>query len=358
MSGYLLSPKAVVTGPGCWRMALSNIAALGKRAFVLGGSSGLSVVAPVIDALGELCPYIHVEAFSGECTEASISSLAIAAAGCDLILGIGGGKAIDTAKAIASIRNVPCVTIPTSPATCAAYTPLSIIHDEQGAYIESRRLPYPVELLVQDPEFMIHAPTRLLSAGCIDALARVWDTFLAARVSIPTSMAALSVAVCDQLWQDTVRPLASQAVAAQHLGEVTPAFTSVTEACVIGAGLAGQLGARFFGRSFSHALGYALADMVDPDAVLHGEAVGLGVLMQCALDSDTTISLVDMRDYFESLDSPRTFAELGIENLEGDLGRRLALTTHGYLDLQAAVPFPVHVDDLYRAMLTIERFGF
>ena len=357
MNGYLLSPTSMITGPGCWRAALPHIATLGTRAFVLGGVSGLLAATPIIDALREHLAHIHIETFRGECTDAAIASAATAAADFDLVLGIGGGKAIDTAKAVAIEQDVPCITIPTSPATCAAYTPLSIIHSDRGAYIESRRLSRPVALLIQDPEFMIDAPTRLLSAGCIDALARVWDTLLAARVGIPTSMAALSVAVCEQLWQETVRPLAAQALAAQRFGTVTPVFTSVTEACIIGAGLAGQMGARFFGRSFSHALGYALADVVDNGSVLHGEAVGLGVLVQCALDAETTMSLSAMRTYFDRLNAPAQFIDLGIDDLSGESGRHLATATHRLLDLDAAVPFPVSIDDVHQAMQTVEHLN-
>ena len=352
---YILSPQVVLTGPGCRHAAASVVGEFGRRALALGDVAGLDAAASVFESLEDCRIAVQGRTFDGECTDAAIASVAHEARGFDAVIGIGGGKAIDTAKAAAVAAMIPCVTIPTSPATCAAYTPLSIIHDTRGGYLESRRLPTPVAAMILDPELMIHAPTRLLSAGCVDALARSWDTLLAARTGVPFSMAALSLAACRQIWDETLRPRSAQAIEDNLAGAVTPAFTAVVEACITGAGLAGQLGARFFGRSFSHALGYALAGFVDNAAVLHGEAVGLGVLLQCALDAESTVSLPDMAAYFHSLGAPTRLADLGFERLTGPTGRSLAAAAFDLLDLDAAVPFPVTADEIHRGLLTVEE---
>ena len=357
VNAYVLSPKTTMTGPRCWQAARRQIAALGRRAIVLGGGSSLAAADAVLQALKDDMACVHTQVFRGECTEGAIAAAARTATDYDVMIGVGGGKVIDTTKAAALGQGMPCVTIPTSPATCAAYTPLSIIHDDRGAYIESRRLAHPIDLLILDPELMVNSPGQLLSAGCIDALARSMDTQLAARVGVPTLMAAFSASVCDHVWDDVLCPHAVDALAASRKGRVTPAYLSVVEACIIGAGLAGQMGARFFGRSFSHAVGYALADVVDNGCVLHGEAVGLGILVQCALDPETAISLDAMRAYFEALGAPTRFADIGLEDLAGECGRRLASKTFNLLDRDTGVPFAVSVDDLYHGLLAVERAG-
>jgi hydroxycarboxylate dehydrogenase A len=357
INGYVLSPKTTMTGPGCWHAARRSIGKLGRRAFVLGGGRALIAADAVVQALKDDMACVQVQIFHGECTEGAIAAAARIATDYDVVIGIGGGKVIDTAKAAALGKEIPCVTVPTSPATCAAYTPLSIIHDERGAYVESRRLAQPVDLMILDPELMVNSPARLLSAGCVDALARSMDTQLAARVGVPTLMAAFSASVCDHVWRDVLRPQAIDAMAARRERRVRPAYTSVVEACIIGAGLAGQLGARFFGRSFSHAVGYALADVVDNSAVLHGEAVGLGILVQCALDPETAISLDAMLAYFEALGAPTRFADIGVEGLAGDYGRRLSSKMFDLLDRDHGVPFAVSVDDIHRGLLAVEQAG-
>lgn len=357
MSIHLLSPVRTLTGQGAWRDALPWIGELGHRLFVLGGERALRTAAPVLEALAVQLDDVCINSFHGECTDGSIDNAAQAASGYDFILAVGGGKAIDTAKAAAALNSIPCATLPTSPATCAAYTPLSIVHAESGAYVESRRLLQPVAVLVVDPDLMIHAPVRLLSSGCIDALARAWDTRLAARLRIPTVMAELSVSICNRYWDKTLRKRSPEAINAHRKGQVTDAFTQAVEACIIGAGLAGQLGARFFGRSFSHAMGYALSGCVDCSQVLHGEAVGLGILVQCILDPETSITLTDMLAYFEALGAPTRFAELGVDDVAGASVHKLATETYELLDRETSIPFPVTVEDIHSAMLSIEKRG-
>ena len=353
-SSYLLSPTRTLTGPGARHDAVPAIEELGRRTLAVGGVRGLAAAAPILDRLDDRLDAARIEPFHGECTEAAIDRVADAASRYASILGIGGGKAIDTAKAAAAVCGLPCVTIPTSAATCAAYTPLSILHTETGAYVESRRLPRPVAACVIDPELMLGAPPRLLAAGCIDALARAWDSFLAARVRVPSLAAELSVSICRRYWNRTLRPEGAGAIRDLRDGQATQRLARTIDACILGAGLAGESGARFFGRSFSHAVGYALADLIDATDILHGEAVGLGILVQCALDRDTEVGMADMRAYFETLGAPIRFADLGLTGLAGPNGRRLAETTDRLIDHERAVPFPVTAQMLHEAMRAVE----
>lgn len=357
MTEYVLSPIRTTTGFDAWRGALSSVEGLGRRAFVVGGVRGLAAAGPFLEALAGRLDAVHVEPFRGECSEESIAHVARNARGFNSVIGVGGGKAIDTAKAAAVQCGVSCATVPTSAATCAAYTPLSILHTEDGAYVKSQRLPRPVAVCIVDPELMLGGPTRLLAAGCIDALARAWDTCLAAQVRVPSLMAEISVSICSGYWDRVLRPHAASAIRDQHDGRRSEQLAQTVDACIVGAGLAGETGARFFGRSFSHAVGYALANVVDNDTVLHGEAVGLGILVQCALDPETPVSLPTMLEYFKSLSAPTRFADLGFDVLSEEAGRDLASATYKLLDLDAAVPFSVTPDDLYRGLLTVEQFG-
>jgi len=351
---YLFSPVRYIFGCGSSLEIGDVVAPIARRGFILGGKRGLRAADRAVSSLDRLLASVRVRPFTGECTEEAIGAVVEEARGSGVIVGIGGGKAIDTAKAAAEALGIPCVTLPTVAATCAAYTPLTILHADSGAYIESRRLSRPVEAMIIDPELTITAPSRLLCSGIVDALAQAFDTLLASRNGIPTVSARLSLAVCRSLPDDVLFPLGERAVSDNLRGETSDAYSRVVEACISGAGLAGELGARFFGRSFSHAVGYALSHMVDPAAVLHGEAVGLGVLVQCALDPDTAVSLEEMLGWYKRWGVPTSFSEVGIRDIEGAEGRELAERTLGYLDLERAVPFPVDAGALHRAMVRIE----
>jgi glycerol dehydrogenase len=58
--------------------------------------------------------------------------------GADAIVGIGGGKTIDAAKAVAHPAGLPLVVVPTIASTDAPTSSLSVVYDEDGAFKEYR----------------------------------------------------------------------------------------------------------------------------------------------------------------------------------------------------------------------------
>jgi glycerol dehydrogenase-like iron-containing ADH family enzyme len=354
---YRLGPELTLVGPDASRRLPTIIAVRGRSCFILADRDGRRAAARPLAALGEELPDVRLVPFEGECTEAAIERIATESEPFDVLLAVGGGKVLDAAKAAAAAAGIPCVTLPTSAATCAAYTPLSILHEPGGAYVESRRLSQPVAAMILDPHLILTAPPRLLAAGIADAVARAFDTLLAARIAVPTSTAGLSLAVCSAYLETCLLPLGKQALGDNALGETTDAFVRVVEACVLGAGLAGETGARFFGRSFSHAVGYALSHIVDPARVLHGEAVGLGILVHCILDSQPPVTIERMLAYFEAWGLPKSLSAIGVRGIDEGTALRMAELALGYLDLERAVPFPVGAKDLLWALRRLEAIA-
>jgi len=354
---YRFAPNELRVGPGAADALPDIVAELGGSPLVVADAGGRAATGDLLDALTKRVPGTHVDPFAGECTEEAIGRLAEKTAGRRVLVGAGGGKVLDATKAAAVVAGVPCITVPTSAATCAAYTPLSILHQASGAYVESRRLPRPVAVCLIDVDRIVTAPPRLLAAGIVDALARAFDTILAARIGVPTATAAFSLAVCRDFVERTLLPLGARALADNAAGEPTDAFTRVVEASIVGAGLAGETGARFFGRSFSHAVAYALSDILDPDDLLHGEAAGLGILVHAVLDPEAPVPLDTLREHFAAWGVPSSFAMIGVSGIDGTDGARLAARALDYLDRERAVPFPVDASNLHRAMVAVDASG-
>ena len=79
---------------------------------------------------------------------------------------------MDFAKLIGHLSKLPVINIPTSSATCAAYTPLSVCYTPDGRTVGSKHYEYEVTEVLADTEIIATQPKRLLLAGVFDALAK------------------------------------------------------------------------------------------------------------------------------------------------------------------------------------------
>ncbi len=122
---------------------------------------------PTLASAAEIAP------FGGECSHNEINRLRDIAgnAKCTAVLGIGGGKTLDTAKALAHFMNVPVAIAPTIASTDAPCSALSVIYTDEGEFDSYLMLPRNPNMVIVDTQIVAGAPARLLAAGIGDALA-------------------------------------------------------------------------------------------------------------------------------------------------------------------------------------------
>src|SRR5437667_2445552 len=114
-----------------------------------------------------------VHRFGGECSLAEIERVKSAARECTArtIVGAGGGKVLDTARAAAADLGLPVVNCPTVASSDAPCSALSVIYTEAGVFQEYRFYRKNPDLVLVDTQVIALSPPRLLSAGMGDALA-------------------------------------------------------------------------------------------------------------------------------------------------------------------------------------------
>lgn len=119
----------------------------------------------------------HRVVFDGECCMKGIDRLAEEAKKlqCDVIVGIGGGKVLDTAKAVAHFTNLPVIIAPTNAASDAPCSALSVVYKEDGSLDQLLLLKRNPDLVLVDSEIVAKSPAKLLSAGIGDALATYFE---------------------------------------------------------------------------------------------------------------------------------------------------------------------------------------
>jgi glycerol dehydrogenase-like iron-containing ADH family enzyme len=133
-----IAPAQVVRGFGAIEQIGDQIARFGRRPLMIGGDRSLDVVKSRFKSVFKTHSLQVAKAsYQKDCSEVTLVNLkqAVADHQADFIIGVGGGKALDTAKLVAYQCNLPIVTVPTSAATCAAWTALSNVYSDQHAFL-------------------------------------------------------------------------------------------------------------------------------------------------------------------------------------------------------------------------------
>lgn len=323
-----------------------------SSAVVIGGERATAAVRDELDAAFERA---GVEAryrpFDGECTVPAVRRhrAGLDDTPADIVVGVGGGKALDTAKLAAEGR-CPVVTIPTSAATSAAWAALSVVYDDDGCYRGGVPLASCPDALLLDPSVVADAPARYLANGVMDASAKFFETSLIDRDEVGP-LAALGRSVAEDLYAQPLRDYAATAVADARDGAVTPTLEAVSEAAIAGPGVAaGLLSDRTY-LTMPHVFCYTLLPYgaVQADS-LHGERVAYGVLVLQALLGRKPSDLRALKRWYESLGPSMTLAALGA----GDVSRdRLGQAVHDTLAFNL-LPRSVSAADVTAAIETVE----
>lgn len=333
---------------------LSELPALARqmsssRPFVMGGKKALDAAWPSLknafDSYGmNTTPTIY----TGHCTDLAVHFFADTAKNCDCIIGVGGGSCLDTAKAVAYKCKIPVICIPTSAATCAATTALSVMYSEEGKQIRIDFFDREVDLVMADTYILSQAPPRLLAAGIADSFAKYceyaspYSTLEWGRKDAGLfSGFHLAAAANEILLQQgkNAYEATKKKIITSSLEDCI--FTNLSLIGVVSGlgGFGGRGGARF---AIAHALNEVLRIHFPAIAKdwLHGELVGVGILMQMRANGNSEEFIQTLKEFFSSLDLPTSLSQLGFPGHSDDLDKlcRLLLncTNLSGQDLQKA----------------------
>ncbi|MCV9879990.1 oxidoreductase [Brenneria izbisi] len=247
------------------------------------------------------------------CSENEVARL-VARAGehCPVVVGIGGGAVLDTAKVVARKVGAPLVAIPTIAATCAAWTPLSVWYDDNGQALSFEIFTDANHLVLVEPRIILAAPPEYLLAGIGDTLAKWYEAMV---LSPQPDTLSLTVRLGLQTALDIRDVLLRQsaaAMAAVARGELTQDFLDVVDAVIAGGGMVGGLGERYTRVAAAHAVHNGLTVLPQTEKFLHGTKVAYGILVQSALLGDDA-TLHQLHDAFKVLGLPTSLAALDVD---------------------------------------------
>lgn len=294
----------------------------------------------------------------GECTAEAIEAfrIQVVASGADGILAAGGGRVLDTAKAVNNaLGDRQLIAVPTQAATCAAWSPLAIVYNQAGGHLSSNELNTMPALILADSEVIARSEPRYLRSGIIDALAK-WYEFEPYQRQNPGLLALdLRVSVARQATEVFLQ-LGEEAVQANRQQQVTPALEKVIEANIVLAGLSNSIRGSLPTPGVAHVIHDTLTHQPELHHWLHGEKVGFSLLIQSLLSNGNQAPDADLLTVLQRFGSP-----LRLPELQGDRSERLRRISHDIRFPAASLshlPFEITADRLYQALLRTETTDY
>ena len=215
MAKQFLTPARIVTGRGAILEAASYIDGFGKKALIVCDQimERLGKVKSITQALSKKgIAHAIFDDFSGEPTTAMVeAALSLyRKEGCDFLMGIGGGSALDIMKAVAALEakegsisdyagkeitgvRAKMMAIPTTAGNGSEATQFTVIADEEtGELLQLKGEELIPDVAIIDPELTLTLPRKLTAYNGIDALTNALEAYTSREAQPLTDTQAIS----------------------------------------------------------------------------------------------------------------------------------------------------------------------
>ncbi len=359
MANILISPSKYVQGAGELGKLGAYAEKYGKKALVVITASGYKRVGAAIDAsFAGVDTEIVYDYFNGECSKNEINRLVevVETNGCDMVIGVGGGKILDTCKAVAYYKSTPVIICPTIASTDAPCSALSVIYTDDGVFEEYLFLPANPNMVLMDTDVIVKSPARLTVSGMGDALATYFEA-RAVQAKDGTTCAGGKVTsaamALAKLCFETLMAEGVKAKLALEAGACTPAVEKVIEANTLLSGIGFESG----GLAGAHAIHNGLTVLEECHHMYHGEKVAFGTLTQLVLENVAEEELTDIISWCIELGLPVTLAELGIKEVTDEKIMAVATAACAENDTLHNMPFEVTPEKVFAAIKAADAYG-
>ena len=350
-------PGKYIQGPGAITELPALINLLGKRGLILASPSVRDTVLPRCD-IDLTAEGIHTELFRGECCEDEVTRLItiVSEKHVDVLVGMGGGKTIDTAKTAADRDRIPVIVIPTIASSDAPCSGCSVLYSKNGVFEAVHyQKTNPAAVLV-DVGIIAAAPTRFLVAGMGDALSTWFEARSCERTRSEnecggySTMAGLHIA---KLCYETLLKYGVTAKLANERHIVIPALEHIVEANILLSGL----GFESAGLAAAHAIHNGLTSLAETHSFYHGEKVAFGVLVGLQLTDASPDESEAVFSFCEAVGLPTTLADIGIGDANPEQLMTVAVMACApgqSISHEAGTTSP---EEVFNAMLAVDAIG-
>lgn len=345
----------------------------GKKALLIADPFAYNLVKDKLDATAakygvEFYPCGDI--FKGECSRNVVKALQTFAKEnkCACTIGLGGGKAIDTAKCVAQGSNL--IICPTIAATDAPTSHSAVLYTDDHHFDDYAYFRQNPSVVLIDTKVIANAPARFLISGMGDALSTYFEaranerSFSNVNAGLPCganrakgtllgygTMAAMALAT---LCYQTLLSDGAKAVAACENKVVTPALEKIIETNILLSGLGFESG----GLAAAHAIHDGLTLLPSHTKYFHGEMVAFGTICQLVLENAPEEELYEVLDFCLTVGLPVCLKDIGTDSIDDEMLRAIAEKTCIPEESVHNMPFPVTVDMVAAAIKTADKIGY
>lgn len=254
-----------------------------------------------------------VTKYQGECSYSHANEIinTIKNENIDLVLGVGGGKAIDTAKIVASKLEKDIFVVPTISSTCAGTSALSVVYNDDKTFKEFCFYDAPPKKIFIDLETIKKSPIKYIWAGMGDTLAKFYEVRLKAEylknknidMNFPSSMGVELSKICRDM-------IVNNGEKAYKSTEINEKFKKVVLAIIVNTGMVSNLVDEFLNGGIAHSIFYGLTLLPRLEKEhLHGEVVAFGILIQLLLEGKFE-EYKKLYEFYEKMDFPKKLSDV------------------------------------------------
>ena len=327
---------------------------LGKNVLVLGGQTALSKSLDKLnEGLKDFC-IIDTAVYGKECCGENIKALyeKYKDKNPDFVIGVGGGKAIDTAKGVAYLLDVPVVTVPTIASTCAASSALSVVYTKDHVFDGFWHYKKPAYHCFIDTKVISEAPYKYIRAGIGDTLAKYYEVEFSARNEKKTYSDEMAISI-SRMCNTPLFESAKEAIEDCKENKITDALENVARIILISTGMVSMLVNEKYNGAVSHALFYGLTNIKGfEEKFLHGDVIGYTTIVQLVLDKNIS-EAKKLKSFLKDIEIETTLKERSIIPKRDEF----EIVLNGALsdpDMEV-IPYNITKDMLYNAISDTEN---